>query len=344
MATCTLVDGDRETSVEATVRDDTLLAPPDDVARATGWHLEPEGLCRGDVCVPVRDREALVVGGAIDIAAFAAALQRPVAIETAPPVAVLGGVADRAELPDSRTAPTFTLPDVDGRPVSLDDFAGRKRLLVAWASWCGCRWELPAWQELYKELAPHGLALISISLDEDPDAARYWAREDPPSPITYPVVVDRDHRVAEQYGMVNVPTTVWIDEDGRIARPPSIAPGDDRFKDFTKIDSSLHHEALRRWVLDDVAPMDDDEIDRRVDPPTNELQRARAERRLAMHLLRAGYRDAAETHLARALELAPTDWTIQRGSMPVRGMDPFGQDFFDFYQSWEAAGRPGYSS
>ena len=53
-------------------------------------------------------------------------------------------------------------------------------------------------------------------------------------------------------------------------------------------------------------------------------------------------RKPGNAHLARALELAPDDWTIHRGSMPVRGLDPFGQDFMDFYERWQAAGRPGY--
>jgi hypothetical protein len=162
--------------------------------------------------------------------------------------------------------------------------------------------------------------------------------------LTYPLLIDRDHRVAELYGITNVPTTVWIDEEDRIVRPPAIAPADDRYKDFTKIEAELHHEALRRWVRDDVVPMDPDEARGRREPPTPELQAARAERRLAVHLLRAGHDDAAQRHLARALELAPADWSIHRGSMPLRGEDPFGQAFFDFYEAWEAAGRPGYQS
>jgi hypothetical protein len=143
---------------------------------------------------------------------------------------------------------------------------------------------------------------------------------------------------------VNVPTTIWVDEAGEIVRPVSIAPADNKFEDFTKIDANVHNDALRAWVRGGETPVLDDEARARLAPPTASEQAARAERRLAMHLLRSGHRPAAERHLARAMELAPEDWTIHRGSMPVRGEDPFGQAFFDFYESWEAAGRPGYGS
>jgi hypothetical protein len=200
------------------------------------------------------------------------------------------------------------------------------------------------WQELYEVLEPHGLVMLAIALDEDIDAVRHWAREDPPVPLTYPVLIDPDHLVAERYGIMNVPTTVWIDERSRVVRPPAIAPADDKFRDFTQIDSSVHQAALRRWVLDDVAPLSEPKIEARQPITDPELAQARAERRLAVHLLRAGKHTAAERHLATALTLAPNDWTIHRGSMPLRGEDPFGQAFFDFYQSWEAAGRPGYGA
>jgi hypothetical protein len=164
-----------------------------------------------------------------------------------------------------------------------------------------------------------------------------------PTP-TYPVLLDPAHRVAELYGLRNVPSVVWIDEHGTIARPPVIAPADDTFRDFTDIDSSAHHDQLRRWVHDDVLPFDDEDARSRQPLPSRAEQEARAERRLAVWLVGRGHAEAADRHFAAAFERAPLDFTIRRGSMPLRGEDPFGTEFFDLWERWQAAGRPGYGS
>jgi hypothetical protein len=136
----TIIAGDRVTQVAATGRDGTLVLSREELARSTGWELRPEGLCRGEVCVPVRDTGTLAVDGGLDLRAVAAVLQRPLALEPAPPagsaVAVLGEPASAvAEQMTSLRAPDFTLPSLDGEPVSLSDFAGRKKMLLAWSSW-----------------------------------------------------------------------------------------------------------------------------------------------------------------------------------------------------------------
>jgi hypothetical protein len=104
----------------------------DTVAAVTGWELKPEGLCRGDECVPYR-------GGA-DLVSVAAALRRPIATEALDDggtVVVVGAAAaDRAATSADGRAPSFTLPSVGGDgTVSIVDHAGHKRVLFAWASW-----------------------------------------------------------------------------------------------------------------------------------------------------------------------------------------------------------------
>ena len=59
---------DREATVDGFRSGDALLLSEDALAEATGWELKPQGLCQGDVCVPVRDRQALGPDGLIDVA------------------------------------------------------------------------------------------------------------------------------------------------------------------------------------------------------------------------------------------------------------------------------------
>lgn len=113
-----------------------VRVPREALRSALGWELKPEGLCKGDVCVPVRDRAALADQDGIDLATFAQALGRPLAFDAAERAAVLGAAAaDRSQRLRSLDAPDFTLPDLAGRLHSLSHFRRNKVLLVAWASW-----------------------------------------------------------------------------------------------------------------------------------------------------------------------------------------------------------------
>jgi hypothetical protein len=107
-----------------------------DFARATGWTLKPEGLCKGEVCVPVRDAGAMSDGTAIDVAEFARVTGRNMVIDASRNVVAIGEQASsRAALMATLDAPNFSLPDINGNLVSLSDFANRKKLILAWSSW-----------------------------------------------------------------------------------------------------------------------------------------------------------------------------------------------------------------
>ena len=70
----TLIDTNAVHPVTATLAGDAIYLNPAELERALGWTLKPEGLCRDEVCVPVRDRDALAGDAGIDLAAFANAL------------------------------------------------------------------------------------------------------------------------------------------------------------------------------------------------------------------------------------------------------------------------------
>ena len=129
-------------------------------------------------------------------------------------------------------APELRLTDADGADVDLTR-RGRRTVVVAWSTWCGCRYELPAWHALADELEPLGLDLVAVALDDDEERVRHWTGK-----ASLPPVLDPEHRLSDVFGVVNVPSTVWLDEEGRVAKPPTIAPGDDQFKDFTEVESA----------------------------------------------------------------------------------------------------------
>jgi hypothetical protein len=132
----TIVAGPEVTHVDGETTSTTVLLAPDALESATGWDLRAEGLCRGDVCVPRRDGDGLLVDDKIDFAAFASLLHRPLAYDPGAGIAVLADAPDdHAAAFDERSAPAWTLPDLDGNLVPSSAFAGRKKLLVAWASW-----------------------------------------------------------------------------------------------------------------------------------------------------------------------------------------------------------------
>jgi hypothetical protein len=132
----TVIDEGRTVELDASVDGDAMAVAPARLAAGLGWELKPEGLCRGAVCVPVRDRTKLVGVDGVDLAELARLLDRPFAVDGAAGLAVLGTAAgDRQARMTSLEAPDFTLPDLGGALHSLSDHRGKKRLLIAWASW-----------------------------------------------------------------------------------------------------------------------------------------------------------------------------------------------------------------
>ena len=93
--------------------------------------------------------------------------------------------------------------------------------------------------------------------------------------------------------------------------------------------SAPYLAALRAWVREGKGALDPTTVRAHQILPTPETQLARAHRALAWWLHQQGHGEAAERHFLRAGELAPKDWTIRRGSMPIRGINPMGPEFFE---------------
>jgi hypothetical protein len=179
-----------------------------------------------------------------------------------------------------------------------------------------------------------------VALDQCADDPRPFIEAAAPA---HPSLIDTEHRLADLYGIINVPTAVWIDENGMIVRPNDVAFGSEMFKDLTGFDSAAYLDAVRAWVREGVVPLDAGQVRQRQMLPNSDEQLARAEFGLAWHLHQAGQSDAAVRHFDRAGQLSPDDFTIRRGSMPIRGIDPMtSPEFLALWQEWTARGRPYY--
>jgi len=134
----TLLIGQGATEVAGDGGKDALWLTKAEAERATGWSLKPEGLCRGEICIPVPPKRAaeFAAGGRVNIAAFWRHMDRPALHSESGDVWLLGdSAAERAAALSDLQAPDFTLPDLDGKPHSLSDYRGKKVFLTTWASW-----------------------------------------------------------------------------------------------------------------------------------------------------------------------------------------------------------------
>ncbi len=183
------------------------------------------------------------------------------------------------------------------------------------------------WQALHHELAEAEalpFTVFGVMADRDRGDALPWIEA---AGASYPIVIDTHHRVPELYNMFNVPTIVWIDEEGRIARPNDVAVMNPGGAKLVRVDPDAYLERVRAWARGEAPALSSEERARelmRERLPTTGEQRARAEFALGQWLWERGRSEAAARHFESATELAPADIMIQRGTMRMRSMDPMG--------------------
>ncbi len=117
--------------------------------------------------------------------------------------------------PSAKSAPSFTLQDLNGKQVSLSDFKGKVVILDFWATWCPpCVKEIPHFIALYEQYKDQGFAIVGISVDrEGISVVKSFARK---YQVNYPILMT-DGQVDKAYGGIpSIPTTFVIDSAGNI--------------------------------------------------------------------------------------------------------------------------------
>lgn len=123
-------------------------------------------------------------------------------------------------------APRFTLPDADGKPVSLSDYAGRKVIVYVYpaAMTPGCTKQACDFRDSLQSLAAAGYAVLGLSPDKPEKLAKFRDRD----ALTFPLLSDPDKQVLEAYGAYGekklygkvvvgvIRSTFVVGEDGKI--------------------------------------------------------------------------------------------------------------------------------
>lgn len=111
-------------------------------------------------------------------------------------------------------AEDFRLVDLDGNVQSLSQYRGKIVLLNFWATWCKpCTTEMPAMQASLDKLRDKGFVVLAVNELEDDAKVREHVKQ---NGHTFPVLMDRDNKVANQFGVFGLPVSVFIDQQGRV--------------------------------------------------------------------------------------------------------------------------------
>jgi cytochrome c biogenesis protein CcmG, thiol:disulfide interchange protein DsbE len=154
----------------------------------------------------------------------------------------LFGCQRREGLNPGDGAPSFSLPTLDGKMLSLEEYRGKVVILNFLASWCQpCIAELPAMARL-STMSPN-IQIIGVGIDDDINGLREIVRS---SGVTFPVVVDASGRVKSTYKIGGVPESFILDKDHRITLFPHTPSGP-----VTKLigDQAWDSDPIKSFVL-----------------------------------------------------------------------------------------------
>jgi thiol-disulfide isomerase/thioredoxin len=118
-----------------------------------------------------------------------------------------------------KTAPDFTITDLNDKKLTLSEYKGKTVMLVFWATWCGpCIAEIPHLIELRKQFSEDKLVILGISYIDPrntPERIRKFVAANPA--INYPVTATSPATIPRPYNLINgIPCSFFIDQQGKI--------------------------------------------------------------------------------------------------------------------------------
>jgi len=139
---------------------------------------------------------------------------------------------------EGKKAPEFSLPNASNQLKTLKDYEGKVVLLNFWATWCGpCVSEMESLEKLSQHFQGKNFTVLAISLDDEGwKSIEQFLKN---NPVTFPILLDQEMKIADLYGTYKVPETYLIDAQGNVVEK-ILGPQDwAREKWISKIDSLI---------------------------------------------------------------------------------------------------------
>ena len=114
----------------------------------------------------------------------------------------------------NQSAPQLSLTDLQGNPVSLNDYLGKVVLVNNWATWCPpCKAEMPELQAYYKAHAGQNFVIIAIESGEPAGTVSSFATQ---LGMTFPVWLDAKGAAVDAFKNWSLPSSYLVDQSGTL--------------------------------------------------------------------------------------------------------------------------------
>ncbi len=201
---------------------------------------------------------------------------------------------------------------------------------------------MPVWQSIYEELKSENFEIISVAQDTGGEEAAGAIFDD--ANVSYTAIIDVNHHISSLYNLVNVPSGVWIDEEGKIARINEGTYATTHFDGAFGTDDYV--PIVRDWVAkgaDSEYVWDRSKVRESIFQRTPEAERAQPAFRLGGYYFTNGNDEKAEQYWTMAQELDPTSWNYLRQDLQYEEGGSAGPEWRARGEQIESAGGTYYA-